>query len=129
MNKSNKNKEYVTKLISPGQIVEKLHFGPFCCSWWLIRPINKTSTHTFLVTIRLGMKTITTLNNCDFIITVVENTERPNSPGFLCFSQENRSGVCNSSTEAINTCYERIFPSNTKFPGPPVMGFEGKILS
>ena len=84
-----KSKEYVIKLISPGQIVENLHFGPFSCNWWLIRSINKTPTHTFLVPIRLGMKTITTLNKCDFIITVVEDTEHPNSPGFLCYSQEN----------------------------------------
>jgi len=92
-----KSKEYVTTLISAGQIVENLHFGPFCHNWWFIRPMNKTPTHTLLIPIRLGMKTHTILNNCDFIITVVEDSECPNSPGFLCYSEEERSGICKVS--------------------------------
>jgi len=32
--------------------------------------------------------------------------------------------VCSSSTEAINACYEKVFHSKAKFPGPPVMGFD-----
>ena len=119
-----KRKEYVTTLIFAGQIVENLHYGPFCHSWWLIRPTNKTSTHTFLLPIQLGMKTLAVLNKCDFIITVVEDTNYPNSPGFICYSKENHSDVCSSSTEAINTCYEKVFRSNAKFPGPQVMGFD-----
>ncbi|CAG8733899.1 10592_t:CDS:1, partial [Rhizophagus irregularis] len=116
-----KSKEYITTLISPGKIVENLHFGPFCHNWWLARPINKNPTHTPLLPIRLGMKTHTVLKKCDFIITVVKDTQHPNSPGFLCFSEEYRSGVCSSPTEAINTCYEKVFRSNAKFPGPQVM--------
>ncbi|CAB4444102.1 unnamed protein product [Rhizophagus irregularis] len=85
-----KSKEYITTLISPGKIVENLHFGPFCHNWWLARPINKNPTHTPLLPIRLGMKTHTVLKKCDFIITVVKDTQHPNSPGFLCFSEENR---------------------------------------
>ncbi|PKY63464.1 hypothetical protein RhiirA4_492468, partial [Rhizophagus irregularis] len=54
-----KSKEYITTLISPGKIVENLHFGPFCHNWWLARPINKNPTHTPLLPIRLGMKTHT----------------------------------------------------------------------
>ncbi|CAB4401609.1 unnamed protein product [Rhizophagus irregularis] len=117
-----KSKEYVTTLISEGQIVESLHFGPFCHNWWLVRPINKNSTHTLLLPIRLGMKSHTVLNKRNFIITVVNDAERPNFPGFLCYSKENQSGVCSSPTEAINTCYEKVFDSNAKFPGPQVMG-------
>lgn len=119
-----KGKIYITTLISSGKIVENLHFGPFCHNWWLVRPINKSSTHTLLLPIRLGMKTHTVLNKCDFIIIVVEDTKHPNSPGFLCFSEKNRSGICSSPTEAINTCYEKVFRSNAKFPGPQVMGFD-----
>jgi len=123
-----KSKVYVTTLISAGKIVENLHFGPFCHNWWLARPINKNPTHTLLLPIRLGMKTHTVLNKCDFIITVVEDTKQLNSPGFLCFSEENRSGVCSSPTEAINTCYEKVFCSNAKFPGPQVMGFDNSNI-
>ncbi|PKK64716.1 hypothetical protein RhiirC2_854119, partial [Rhizophagus irregularis] len=123
-----KSKEYVTTLISEGQIVESLHFGPFCHNWWLVRPINKNSTHTLLLPIRLGMKSHTVLNKRNFIITVVNDAERPNFPGFLCYSKENQSGVCSSPTEAINTCYEKVFDSNAKFPGPQVMGFDNSNI-
>ena len=124
-----KNKEYAVTLISAGQIVENLHFGPFCYNWWLTQPNNKTSTYTFLLPIRLGMKTLTILNNCNFIITVVKGcTEHPNSPGFFCFSEEKQLGVCSSPTKAINACYKEVFCSNAKFPGPPVMGFNNSNI-
>lgn len=83
-----KNKKYVVTLISTGQIVENLHFGPFCHAWWLTRPMNKTSTHTSLLPLRLGMKIHTILNKRDFIITVTESAEHPNYPEFLCYSKE-----------------------------------------
>src|SRR5581483_12290210 len=119
-----KGKQYVVTLITAGQIVENLHFGPFCHDWWLTRP-NKTPTYTFLLPIRLGMKTLTVLKDCNFIITVVKGySGHPNSPGFFCCSDEKQSGICSSSTEAINACYKEVFCSNAKYPGPPVMGFD-----
>ena len=83
-----KSKKYIVTLLSTGQIVENLHFGPFCHAWWLVRPTNKTLTHTPLFPLRLGMKTHIVLNKCDFIITVTESIEYPNYPGFLCHSEE-----------------------------------------
>ncbi|CAB4395059.1 unnamed protein product [Rhizophagus irregularis] len=74
------------------------------------------------------MKSHTVLNKRNFIITVVNDAERPNFPGFLCYSKENQSGVCSSPTEAINTCYEKVFDSNAKFPGPQVMGFDNSNI-
>ncbi|CAI2192624.1 15342_t:CDS:2, partial [Funneliformis geosporum] len=50
--------------------------------------------------------------------------KHPNSPGFFCCSEEKQSGICSSSTEAINACYKEVFHSNAKFPSPPVMGFD-----
>ncbi|CAG8627393.1 6463_t:CDS:2 [Funneliformis mosseae] len=35
------------------------------------------------------------------ITSVIEDTENPNSPRFLCYSEENRSGVCSSPTEQL----------------------------
>ncbi|GES96912.1 hypothetical protein GLOIN_2v1880126 [Rhizophagus clarus] len=61
-----KSKEYITTLISAGKIVKNLHFE---------------------------IKTHTVLNKCDFIITVVKDTQHPNSLGFSCFSKENRPQV------------------------------------
>ncbi|CAB4440427.1 unnamed protein product [Rhizophagus irregularis] len=74
------------------------------------------------------MKSHTVLNECNFIITVVNDAEHQNSPGFLCDSKENQLGVCSSPTEAINTCYEKVFRSNVKFPGPHVMGFDNSNI-
>ncbi|UZO11049.1 uncharacterized protein OCT59_002624 [Rhizophagus irregularis] len=74
------------------------------------------------------MKSHTVLNKCNFIITVVNDAEHQNSPGFLCDSKENQLGVCSSPTEAINTCYEKVFRSNAKFPGPHVMGFDNSNI-
>jgi len=68
------------------------------------------------------------LNKCDFIITVIKGTEHLNSSGFFCFSKEKWSGVCNSSTKAINTCYKKVFHSNTKFSDLPVIGFDNSNI-
>ncbi len=36
--------------------------------------------------------------------------------------------MCNSSTEAINTCYEKVFHSNAKFSSLPVIGFDNSNI-
>ncbi|GES74186.1 hypothetical protein GLOIN_2v1840190 [Rhizophagus clarus] len=36
--------------------------------------------------------------------------------------------VYSSPTEAINTCYEKVFHSNAKFSGPQVMGFDNSDI-
>ncbi|CAI2194618.1 11076_t:CDS:1 [Funneliformis geosporum] len=74
------------------------------------------------------MKTLTVLNNCDFIFTVAKDTEYLNSPGFLCYIKETQSIVCSSSTEAINACYKKVFCSNAKFSDLPVMGFDNSNI-
>ena len=84
--------------------------------------------HTFLLPIRLGMKTHMILNKYEFIITVIKDTEHPNSPGFFCFSEKKWSGICNSLTEAINTCYEKVFHLNAKFSDLLVMGFDNSNI-
>ena len=68
------------------------------------------------------------LNKCNFIITVVKGTEHSNSSGFFCFSEKKWSGVCNSSTEAINTYYKKVFHSNAKFSSSLVMGFDNSNI-
>ncbi|RIB00016.1 hypothetical protein C2G38_2236011 [Gigaspora rosea] len=66
-----KCKEYFVKLISLGIIVENLHFGPFCCNWWLSRPDNNEIKNIVLLyPIRLNMKVLTILNKYDFIIKI-----------------------------------------------------------
>ena len=35
-------------LISTGQIVSELHYGPNCHNWWLLRPTDKTNNPALL---------------------------------------------------------------------------------
>jgi len=72
------------------------------------------------------MKILTTLNEQDFIITVVKgNTEHSEQPGYFCtcgaFSTSEPS---NSSSNVITTVYQQIFHTKTKFSGLMVMRFE-----
>jgi hypothetical protein len=117
-----KRKKYNVSLISAGIINSELHFGPFLHSWWTI---NNQETE-FLVPIRLHMKILTTLNEQDFIITVVKgNKEHSKQPGYFCTCDAfSTSEPSNSSSNAITTVYQQIFHTKTKFSGPMVMGFE-----
>ena len=72
------------------------------------------------------MKILTTLNEQDFIITVVKgNTEHSEQPGYFCtcgaFCTSESS---NSSSNVIITVYQQIFHTKTKFLGPMIIGFE-----
>ena len=72
------------------------------------------------------MKILTTLNEQDFIITVVKgNTEHSEQPGYFCTCGAfSTSELSNSSSNAITTVYQQIFHTKTKFSGLMVMGFE-----
>ncbi|CAG8636428.1 1242_t:CDS:1, partial [Scutellospora calospora] len=93
----------------------------------LSRPDN-TSSCLFLYPIRIGMKTLTTINNKDFIVTVVQENNNF-KPGYICQSDGIYSDICESSTMAITSVYQRIFAVATKYAGPLVMGFDQHIIS
>ena len=57
-----KQKEYVVSLISTGELVDTLHFGPYAKDWWLARPTKDNTENTPFYPIRPGMKTLTTIN-------------------------------------------------------------------
>ncbi|RIB16888.1 hypothetical protein C2G38_2188818 [Gigaspora rosea] len=122
-----KHKKYIVILISSGNIVQELHFGSFSRNWWLSRP-NDNSSCLLLYPIRIGMKTLTTINNKDFIIPVVQKNNEF-KPGYICQSDGIYSKICESSTMAITSVYQRIFFVATKFAGPLVMGFDQQIIS
>src|SRR5436190_15927218 len=127
-----KQKEYSVTLISAGELVDILHYGPYAREWWLARPTSDNMANTPFSPIRLGMKTLTTINNRDFIITVVQgNTEditdpdyNEFQPGYICQSEGLRSDVCKSSSKAITSIYQEAFSTKTKHAGPLVMGFD-----
>src|SRR5436190_18037141 len=118
-----KQKEYIVSLISAGELVDTLHFGLYAKDWWLARPTKDDTENTPFYPIRPGMKTLTTINKRDFIITVVqgnaEDTTDPDYnellPGYICQSEGLRSNVCKSSSQAITSVYQKAFPTKTKF--------------
>ncbi|CAG8485898.1 25023_t:CDS:2 [Gigaspora rosea] len=120
-----KHKKYIVTLISPGSIIQDLHFGSFSRNWWLARP-DDNSTCISLYPIWVGMKTLTTINNKDFIITVVRNEFKP---GYICHSDGIYSEICENSTTAITSVYQCIFSVATKHAGPLIMGFDQHIIS
>ncbi|CAG8653568.1 9948_t:CDS:2, partial [Dentiscutata heterogama] len=67
-----------------GKIVSNLHYGPYTKDWWISRPTNDIND-AFLCPIRLSIKTITTINQCDFIATAFLTKTRLDSSSFMGF--------------------------------------------
>src|SRR6185437_9832450 len=88
---------------------------------WISRTTSNDLTYTLLYLVRLGMKTITTINQRDFIITVVQNNFEP---GYICQSEALRSDSYKSSSEAITSIYQQAFFTKTKLDGLLVMGYD-----
>ncbi|EXX69092.1 hypothetical protein RirG_099080 [Rhizophagus irregularis DAOM 197198w] len=125
-----KHKEYVVTLISPGLIVDALHYGPSCYSWWISRPSEKCENLIFLHPIRLNMKTLVTLKGQDFIIEVVKIFSNYGQiPGYICKCDGIQGELCESLTAAVNSVYKKIFHTNAKYSGPAVMGFDIPVIS
>ena len=125
-----KHKEYNVILISTGQIVSELHYGPNCHNWWLLRPTDKTNNPALLYPIRLYMKTLIILQEHDFITEVVEvESEYGPAPGYICKCEGIQSEISQSLTVAISSVYQKIVNKETKFSGPAVMGFDTPIIS
>ncbi|GBB84796.1 hypothetical protein RclHR1_11370001 [Rhizophagus clarus] len=66
-------------LISPGELVETIHYGPYSHYWWHLLPNfnkdNEDNKETAYFSIRVSQKSKVTLNEHEFIVTVVvENT-------------------------------------------------------
>ena len=80
------------------------------------------------------MKTLTKLNSCDFIITVlgpdIEISPGPRYLANCCFINNElvNGDICISSSVAITSLYKRLFGTKTKFSGPLVMGFDQEII-
>ncbi|CAG8506687.1 20584_t:CDS:2, partial [Gigaspora rosea] len=115
--------KYKVTLISQGEIIQNLHFGPNAKDWWISRPTNNDVT--YLYPVRPGMKTLTTINQHNFIITVVQEGFEP---GYLCQFEALRSDICKSSSEAITSIYQQAFSTKTKFDGLLVMGFDNSEI-
>ncbi|RGB21761.1 hypothetical protein C1646_777303 [Rhizophagus diaphanus] len=100
-----KQKEYSVSLISAGELINNLHYGPYSRKWWLARP---TSNNTTFCPIRLDIE---------------DSIYNEFQPGYICQSEGLRSNVCENSSKAITSVYQKAFSNKTKHAGPLVMGF------
>jgi len=123
--RKNNTKSYVTTLLSTGNIIPEIHYGPFSREWWIASEENINNEITLLVPIRLGMTTLTKLNGREFIIIVLEpDIKISNGPRYLATCGSVISEIYTSSSAAITSLYKNIFGTKTKFSGPLVMGFD-----
>ncbi|GET57671.1 hypothetical protein GLOIN_2v1535567 [Rhizophagus irregularis DAOM 181602=DAOM 197198] len=118
------------KLVAIGNLVPELHYGPFSRDWWYYSDSQIQDSNTYAIPIRLGFQVALKLNQKHFIIRIVRNLENPNTPGFICEGEGINSGVCFSSSAAINTIYGRVFgnKNKTKYPGATMLGFHDSYM-
>ncbi|RIA83431.1 hypothetical protein C1645_833864 [Glomus cerebriforme] len=95
------------------ELIDNLHYGPYSREWWLAR---LTSDNTTFCPIRLVVQGNT------------QDIKDPNynefQPGYICQSEGLHSNVCESSSKAITSVYQKAFSNKTKHAGPLVMGFD-----
>ncbi|PKY50746.1 hypothetical protein RhiirA4_546139 [Rhizophagus irregularis] len=118
------------KLVAIGNLVPELHYGPFSRDWWYYSDSQIQDSNTYAIPIRLGFQVTLKLNQKHFIIRIVRNLKNPNIPGFICEGEGINSGVCSSSSAAINTIYGRVFgnKNKTKYPGATMLGFHDSYM-
>ncbi|CAG8675006.1 12689_t:CDS:2 [Funneliformis caledonium] len=94
-------------LISPGVLVEKYHYGPYSHYWWQPLPNSEEITTYFPIRVKQTIKA--TLNNCEFIITVVVSNKDNNIflLGYMCQCNE-IVGIANDPINAISENDENI---------------------
>src|SRR5690348_9198389 len=112
-------KSYKTTLLTVGKIIPEIHYGPFSREWWFVTESSKNDKTTLLVPINLGMKTLTKLNSCDFIITVlgpdIEISPGPRYQASCNYSNSESviGDICTNSSVAITSLYKHIFKAKT----------------
>ena len=105
----NKGKHYDVSLVKVGKIDEESHFGVFGRFWW-------QSRDDILYPIRLEMKTLVTLNETNFINTVVKgNSTSSIQPGYVCEANGIVSPIYDTPSGAINILYQTLFSSKQDF--------------
>ncbi|GES76773.1 hypothetical protein GLOIN_2v1483553 [Rhizophagus clarus] len=113
-------------LISPGELVETIHYGPYSHYWWHLLPNfnkdNEDNKETAYFSIRVSQKSKVTLNEHEFIVTVVVGDKENNNflPGYLCHCR-NIIKVANDLTNAIFEVYFKIFETKTHYSEIQIM--------
>jgi len=116
-----KQRKINISLISPGVLIEKHHYGPYSRYWWQPLPNSEEITTYFPIRVKQTIKA--TLNNCEFIITVVVGNKDNNIflPGYMCQCNE-IVGIANDPTNAISEVYSKIIVTKTRYSGSLIMG-------
>ncbi|CAB4439189.1 unnamed protein product [Rhizophagus irregularis] len=125
-----KHRQANVSLISPGELVEALHYGPYSRYWWhLLSDLNKDSNETVYLPIRVQQKSKIILNEHEFIVTIVAGNKENNNflPGYLCQS-ENIVEIANDPTNAISEVYFKIFETKTRYSGVQIMGWNDENI-
>lgn len=125
-----KHRQADVSLISPGELVEALHYGPYSRYWWhFLSDLNKDSNETVYLPIRVQQKSKIILNEHEFIVTIVAGNKENNNflPGYLCQS-ENIVEIANDPTNAISEVYFKIFETKTRYSGVQIMGWNDENI-
>ncbi|CAG8618563.1 6520_t:CDS:2, partial [Cetraspora pellucida] len=92
--------KYKVSVISLGEIIQNLYSRLYSKNWWISCSTNNNATYTVLYLIHLDMKTRTTINQHDFIITVVQDSFEF---GYLYQYEALQSNICKSSLVAATS--------------------------
>ncbi|CAB4426206.1 unnamed protein product [Rhizophagus irregularis] len=114
------------QLLSSGNIVQKLHYGPFAINWWFFIEIKTKTTRAkqTCIPIRVNMRLKFELNQIEFIIRVIDNNWKP---GYIC-ELDKEAIIYSTPSAAINETYKKNFNVKTRFSGPGVLGFDNEII-
>src|SRR5438034_11810595 len=101
---------YKRQLLSSGNIVQELHYGPFATSWWGFIKTKTAQNKQICIPIRVNMRIKFELNQEELIIRVVDNNLKP---GYVCES-DTEAMIYSTSSAAINETYKKIFDAKTQ---------------
>uniref|UniRef100_U9T999 Uncharacterized protein n=1 Tax=Rhizophagus irregularis (strain DAOM 181602 / DAOM 197198 / MUCL 43194) TaxID=747089 RepID=U9T999_RHIID len=123
----------IISLVSPGILVERLHYGPYSHYWWQLSPLlpaesKKDKKNTYFP-IRVNQKTKATLNNHEFTTTIVVGNKDNNNflPGYVC-QCEAIVEIANDPTTAISEVYSKVFATETRYSGLLIMGWNNENI-
>ncbi|CAG8784624.1 hypothetical protein C2G38_2191758 [Gigaspora rosea] len=88
------NEKSLLQSLTPGYMLEELHYGPFCTNWWYFSKKPTQNAYQY------GTR-----------------------PGFLC-GTDTQNQIYNAASTAINETYQKHFGNKTRYSGPSVLGFD-----
>jgi hypothetical protein len=120
--------KYQPQLITAGNIIPELHYGPFAVNWWtLFNPKISKNKNLSYIPIRVNMRIQIILNKTKFIIHTICDMSNTMQPGYVCENDVDGQ-IHLTASEAINKVYKKFFNTETRFPGPSIMGFDNENI-